>query len=122
MDAAEREDLVEKLALAFGGALDVTPADGQPPHIILPTLDLPEPWTPSTTRALSIWEDWPADRPQFVVEEDVVGEGGEPPRSNHAIYAVGRSWRGFSFNFSWSGDDPVRVIQMWLTRFTAERS
>jgi hypothetical protein len=122
MDAVEREGLVEQLALAFGAALDVTPADGQPPHILLPTLELPEPWTPSPTRALTIWENWPTHRPQFVIEEDVVGEGGEPPRSHHSIYAVGRSWRAFSFNFAWSGDDPVRVIQMWLARFTAERS
>lgn len=122
MEPGDREDLVDRLAAAFGDAVDLTPADGQAPHVLLPSIELPEPWTPSPTRALTVWENWPASRPQFVIDESVVGEGGEPPRSHHQIYLLGESWRGFSFTFAWSGDDPVRAVQLWLARFTAERS
>jgi hypothetical protein len=122
MDSAQREALVERLALAFGDARDVTPADDQPAHILLPELDLPAPWTPSPTRALTIWTNWPQESPQFMVDEAVVGEGGDPPRSHHEVYAVGETWRGFSFTFAWAGDDPVRAVQMWMERFAVERS
>ena len=122
MDAAEREALVNRLALAFGDAKDVTPAEVQPLHVLLRAVDLPEPWKPATTRVLTIWTDWPSVRPQFLIDESVVGEGGEPPRSNSSIYAVGETWRGFSFEFPWSGDDPVHAVQLWMARFTAEPS
>jgi hypothetical protein len=122
MNEGDRELLRSRLAVAFGEAVDVTPADGPPAHILLPSIELPEPWTPSPTRALTVWEDWPASRPQFVIDESVVGETGEPPRSHHGAYLLGQSWRGYSFNFTWSGDDPVRAVQLWLARFTAERT
>jgi hypothetical protein len=122
MDADDRKILVERLAVAFGEAIDVTPADGQPLHVLLPAIDLPEPWKPSRTRALTVWENWPGARPQFVMNESVVGENGEPPRSHNPVYLLGGSWRGFSFNFVWSGDDPVRAVQLWMNRFVAERS
>jgi len=122
MDNVQREVLVERLALAFGDAQDVTPAADQPPHILLPKLVLPRPWKPASTRALTIWTNWPFERPQFLVDMAVVGDGGEPPRSNHDVYAVGETWRGFSFTFAWAGSDPVRAVQMWMERFTVERS
>jgi hypothetical protein len=122
MQITQRKPLVECLALAFGDARDVTPADGQPAHILLPALHLPAPWTPSLTRALTIWTTWPLERPQFLVDEAVVGESGNPPRSHHEVYAVGETWRGFSFAFPWAGDDPVRAVQMWMERFAVERS
>ena len=65
---------------------------------------------------------WPAERPQFVIDQGVQGEQGEPPRSSEPVYLLGESWRTFSFSFSWSGQDPVRVIQLWMTRFVAEQS
>lgn len=113
---------MERLALAFGNAKHVTPAEAQPLHVLLPAVDLPEPWKPVTTRAMTIWADWPSVRPQFLIDESVVGEGGAPPRSNHSVYAAGESWRGFSFEFAWSGDDPVRAVQLWMARFIVERS
>jgi hypothetical protein len=122
VDLTDRAVLVQRLADAFGGAVDVTPAGETTPHIELPSVDLPEPWNPRPARALTVWEDWPRTRPCFYVEESVVGEGGEPPRSNHSTYLVGEAWRGFSFAFAWVGDDPVRAIQLWLGRFTAEQS
>lgn len=122
MDQGDRAPLVRALAGAFGGAVDVTPGDSAAAHILLPSIELPEPWTPSPTRALTVFEDWPTTRPLFFVDEQVIGENGQPPRNHHSKYLLGESWRGFSFNFPWTGDDPVRAVQLWLTRFTVERS
>ena len=121
MDAGERSDIVSRLSTAFGGAQDVTPAEDQPLHVLLPQLELPDPGTPTPTRGLTVWRNWPADRPQFVIDEGVVGENGDPPRSNDQMYLLGESWRSFSFNFNWNGTDPVRAIQLWMTRFVVER-
>ena len=122
MEPADRQLLVELLAAAFGAATDVTPDGEKTPHILLPSVGLPEPWRPTPTRALTVWEDWPGTRPLFYVDERVVGETGTPPRSDHTKYLLGETWRGFSFNFGWFGDDPVRAIQLWLGRFTVEPS
>jgi hypothetical protein len=119
----DREELTSRLAEAFEKAVDVTPVpEGTPPHILLPTVALPPPWQPSPTRVLTVWADWPTTRPALYVDEQVVGEGGEPPRSNSANYLLGQTWRGFSYTFSWVGDDPVRAVQLWLGRFTLESS
>lgn len=122
MDGDEREAITQRLAEAFGDAIDVTPEGDSTPHILLPKLELPPPWKPSPTRGLTVFENWPTARPLFFIDEGVVGEGGEPPRSNHTSYRLGETWRGYSFNFPWSGHDPVVAIQLWLGRFTAERS
>ncbi len=116
------EGIVERLARAFGAASDVTPAPDQPLHVLIPELCLPEPWTPSRARVLTIWVGWPGTRPQFLIDQKVVGENGEPPRSNSLEYHLGEPWRQFSYGFPWSGDDPVRAVQMWMTRFVTERS
>jgi hypothetical protein len=121
MDVDNRSDIIARLSTAFGGAQDVTPAADQPLHILLPQLELPDPWRPSPTRALTVWQNWPAERPQFVIDEGIVGENGDPPRSNDLVYLLGEGWRSFSFSFNWKGDDPVQVVQMWMTRFVVER-
>jgi hypothetical protein len=122
MEARQREAIVEQLSRAFGDAYDVTPADGQPLYVLFAKLELPEPWRPSPTRALTVWQGWPGERPRFVVDESVVGEGGEPPRSSSLTFLLGESWREFSFSFPWGGDDPVRAVQLWMSRLEAERS
>jgi hypothetical protein len=122
MDASERTDIVSRLAAAFGDARDVTPAEDQPLHVLLPQLELPDPWKPSPTRGLAVWRNWPAERPDFAVDEGIVGENGEPPRSNSTVYLLGETWRSYSFIFHWRGDNPVHAIQMWMNRFVVERS
>jgi hypothetical protein len=121
MDAVLREEIVAKLGAAFGGARDVTPAAGQPLHVLLEPLDLPSDWTPSTTRALTVWEGWPNNRPAFYIDQSVRGPDGQPPRNPSPTYLVGETWNSFSFQFPWSGDDPVLAVQRWLTRFDKER-
>jgi hypothetical protein len=122
MDAGKRSEIVSRLSAAFGGAQDMTPAEDQPLHVLLPQLELPDPWKPSPTRGLTVWRNWPNGRPEFVVDESVVGKNGEPPRSHSQVYLLGKSWRGFSFEFPWKGDDPVRVIQLWMARFIVEQT
>lgn len=120
MDAAARKRIVAQLARAFGRASDRSPSPDQPLHVVLGDIELPEPWKPSPTKALTIWQNWPAERPQFLVAEDVVGADGGPPKNPAPAYHLGESWNGFSFGFPWTGDDPVRVVQLWLTRFEVE--
>jgi hypothetical protein len=120
MDVATREEIVFGLDAAFGRARDVTPAPGQPLHILLARLELPEPWEPSPTRALTIWASWPGGRPDFFIDYAVRGADGEPPRSHSDAFHLGEAWRAFSFQFPWSGDDPVLAVQRWLTRFDKE--
>jgi hypothetical protein len=123
MDADERARIVAALAEAFGAATDVTESPEEALHVLLPELGLPDPWKPTPTRALTIWRGWPAERPEFYIDYGVVGESREPPRSNHDAYHLGETWRGFSFTFNWDGrDDPVLAVQMWMTRFVAERA
>ena len=120
MDAAARKRIVAQLARAFGAASDVTPAPGQDLHVLLGKVDLPEPWSPSPTRPLTIWRSWPTTRPEFYVPQDVVDGSGSPPRNPSPAYHLGESWNTFSFSFAWAGDDPVRAVQLWLTRFSMQ--
>jgi hypothetical protein len=122
MDAEQRADIVVRLVAAFGAAEDVSADGGQPLHVLLSRLELPEPWHPSPSRALTIWEGWPGERPRFVIDHGVVGENGEPPRSNDSVYLLGEAWRQFSFTFPWVGQDPVVAIQLWMERFTVEQN
>jgi len=122
VDDDQREAIVRRLAAAFGSARDVTPAPGQPLHVLLPQIVLPGPWTPSPSRALTIWSEWPQGRPAFYIDGAVTGETDAPPRNPNPTYLLGETWNGFSFSFAWSGDDPVRAVQTWLTRFEVERT
>lgn len=121
MDAALREEIVAKLGAAFGGARDVTPAEGQPLHVLLEPLELADGWIPKPTRALTIWNGWPGSRPEFYVDPAVRGPDGQPPRNPNDRLILGEQWRTFSFQFPWKGDDPVLAVQRWLTRFDKER-
>jgi hypothetical protein len=122
MDAALREEIVAKLDRAFGGAKDASPTPSLDLHVLFTALELPPPWSPSPTRALAIFTNWPTERPLFVVDLAVVGQNGEPPRSHHEAYYLDEAWRGFSWNSPWEGEDPVRAIQLWINRFIAEPS
>jgi hypothetical protein len=120
MDQAERKRIITELRGAFGEAEEV--GGGEPLRVRLPRLPLPDPWSPRETAAILTFDDWPQNRPLLYVEESVVGETGQPPRSNHAVLFDGETWRGFSFAFPWSGENPVRAVQLWLSRFTVERT
>jgi hypothetical protein len=119
LNADERMPIVAALAEAFGPVKDVTPDDGQPLHLVFEALALPKPWT-TPARALTRFANWPNDRPEFFVDTSVVNTAAEPPRSSSTVTVLGASWRQFSFTFPWSkeGADPVRAIQLWITRFS----
>lgn len=117
MDELTRKAIMASLRDAFGSAKDVTPGEGQPLHVLLPTLVVPPPWSPSPMRALTRWGSWPQVRPEFFIAEDVLNDNRQPPRSSTPTLLLGETWRSFSFQFPWSGDDPVRAVQLWLTRF-----
>lgn len=122
MEQAETADLIARIERAFGSARNVTPAPDQPLHVLMEEVVLPDAWSPNLTRALVIWEGWPEARPRFLIDEQVRGESGEPPRSNDLVYVLGEGWRQFSFSFPWVGDDPVVAVQKWLERFSVESS
>jgi hypothetical protein len=117
MDAHTRAQIVTALSTAFGDAQDLTPAQEQPLHVVLTRLELPEPWKPSPTRALTIWRNWPSERPEFAIDQGVVGETGEPPIKGSTVLHLGETWRTPSFTFPWKGNDPVIAVQLWLGRF-----
>lgn len=117
MERPERERIIDELGHAFGAATDVTPRPSQPLHVLIPKLELPAPWQPSPTRALTTWEDWPAQRPLFLIDPAVVGESGSRPRSHNLVYQLGEPWLACSLAFSWGGRDSVRAVQRWMTRF-----
>lgn len=119
MDAALREEIVAKLGAAFGGARDITPAEGQPLHVLLEALELPSGWTPNPTRAITIWDGWPTSRPLFYVEPGISGTHALANPSDRLV--LGETWRTFSFSFIWKGDEPVLAIKRWLTIFDKER-
>lgn len=122
MDAAERDEIVAKLDRAFGGARDVSPTTAHDLHVLFTALELPSPWKPSPTRGLAIFTNWPSQRPLFYVDRAVVGEGGDPPRSNHEAYHLDEAWRGFSWTEQPARSDPVLAIQLWINRFVEERT
>ena len=119
MNADERETIVAALAVAFGPAEDVSPAPDQPRHVLVHAAELPGPWT-SPARALLRFTDWPKTRPEFFIDRSVVNAAGDPPRSSSEQAILGGSWRQFSFGFPCAEDgaDPVRAVQLWLTRFS----
>jgi hypothetical protein len=125
MDAAARQAIVDELAASFGLAVDKTPADDQPAHILLPELELLPPWKPSPARALlRFGANWPSERPEFFIDLAVTDTTGTPPRNNGGspsvqVLVLGETWRQFSFSFDWPQNPATatRLVQLWLNRF-----
>ena len=116
MDA---DAVVAELSAAFGHAIDVTPAIGQPLHVLLPSVKLPVPWSPSSARVMLRFDGWPGQRPEFWIAREVVNRDGQPPRSNSEQLVCGEVWRQFSFAFAWPHEraTATRAVLLWLTRF-----
>lgn len=117
MDADERTRIVDELGAAFGGAEDVSPDETQPLHVLLPNLRLQPPWT-TPTRGLLRFDNWPGARPSFWIDDAVVNDNNEPPRSSSTELVLGHPWRTFSFSVPWNGTETsVVALQKWLVRF-----
>jgi hypothetical protein len=125
MESTVRTAIVEELRASFDVAEDLTPAEGQPAHVLLPKLVLLPPWKPSPARALvRFTERWPEERPEFFIDVNVTDATGTPPRNNGGSaaatpYVLGEMWRQFSFNFTWPQNPKTatRAVQLWLNRF-----
>lgn len=124
MDIATRMAIVAELDASFGGAVDRTPSDGQPAHVLLTNMTLPHGWSPSPTRAMVVFSGWPDQRPDFYIDVSVRDSQGNPPRNSGgnlqaASNVLGMSLQAFSFPFAWpSGPKtPTRAVQLWLGRF-----
>ena len=118
MDVAEHAEIVSELRNAFGSARDVTPAPGQPLHVLLEQLTLASGWSPQPARALVVFNNWPTARPDFYIDPRVVNDAGQPPKSNSAHYVLGESWLGYSWSFPWAeGVTATRSVEKWLARF-----
>ena len=123
MERPERERIVEELARAFGAAIDVTPAPGQPLHVVLSTRSNSQlRGVPRPTRALTTWADWPTAKAAVLHRR---GRGGRirhpPPQPQHGLPAR-RALDSVQLHVPRSGQDPVRAVQYWMTRFVKERS
>jgi hypothetical protein len=117
MIGEERERIVAERAASFGAAEEVATDSGQPLHVLLPNLVLQHPWT-SPTRGLVRFTNWPAQKPDFWVDVEVVNAQGNPPRNPRMELVLGGSWRGFSFDFPWTGTETATLaVQKWLVRF-----
>ncbi len=92
MEQAARERVVSDLARALGYAADVTPAPGQPVHVLLAAMDMPETVAAIARSRPDVWAGWPAQRPQFLIDKAVVGESGDLPRSHSLVYQLGEPW------------------------------
>lgn len=68
MDSETRKVIVAELAAAFGEAEDVTPAEDQPLHVLLPSLPILAPWQPTRARGLARFAGWPDQRPDFWID------------------------------------------------------
>lgn len=122
MDVSARRSIVAELAATVGGARDLSPTPEQPLHVLLPKLALPPPWRPSPAKALLRFASWPATRPEFYIDPEVVNADGVPPYSNFEQLILGETWRGFSFQFPWSGGmSATKAVQLWLGRFQRAR-
>jgi hypothetical protein len=127
MEASVRGAIVDELKASFGDAVDKTPADGQPAHILLPSVRLLPGWKPNPARALvRFTPNWPMERPEFFIDLSVTDAAGVPPRNSGGnpaahVLVLGETWRQFSFNFAWPSANefrtPTRAVQLWLNRF-----
>ena len=123
MTPEEREVIIDELTQSFGEAKDVTPAEGQPLHVLLPAVPVRPPWSPSPTRAVLRFIGWPGARPEFYVDRSLANAAGQPPQNPHDFYLLGETWRGFSFQFPWPAGDgsATQAVLQWLNRFRLAR-
>ena len=124
MTNESRQQLIKELTEVFGEAEDVTPAEDQPLHALLPRLVLPSGWKPSPARALLKFGGWPETRPEFYIDPTVTDLHGTPPRNNggslsEPVLVLGASWRAFSFPFAWPPTrvTATRAVRLWMNRF-----
>lgn len=86
--------------------------------IRIPALSMSGTWSPATVRALLVCDNWPEQRPQLLIGDELRRNGGEPPNFSRQLIDD-EAWFGYSFNAPYAADHPalVPVIRGWLRRF-----
>lgn len=110
------DDEVAALAVAFPGATKLEIPGRQ--LVRIPELPMSGEWTPATVRGLLVCDQWPSQRPQFLVGDELRRNGDTPV--NFSPQLVGdEAWFGYSFNAPYQPEHPalVPVVRGWLSRF-----
>jgi hypothetical protein len=119
VDSKARASIVAELAASFGEAVDVSPSEDQPLHVLLPKLSVLPPWSPSPTRGLVRFANWPDQKPDFWIDVGLNNAKNEEPRSSSQQLILGSPWRQFSAAVPWPTEPKTatRAVQLWLNRF-----
>jgi hypothetical protein len=86
--------------------------------IRIPALSMNGVWTPARVRGLLVCDNWPDQRPQLLIGDELRRNGQEPPNFSRQLIEA-EAWFGFSFNAPYSASHPalIPVIRGWLRRF-----
>lgn len=84
----------------------------------IPELPMAGQWTPSTVRGLLVCDQWPVQRPQLLIGDELRRNGQEPVNFSRQLIED-EAWFGYSFNAPYSAEHPalIPVIRGWLRRF-----
>ena len=110
------DEQVAAVAKSVEGAAPITVPGRR--LIRIPDVPMTGEWTPPTVRALLVCDNWPSQRPQLLVGDELQRNGAEPP--NFSRQFIGdEAWFAYSFNSPYSPEHPalVPVIRGWLNRF-----
>lgn len=104
------------VADAYPGAALLDVPDRQ--LIRLPQLSMTGEWTPDAVRGLLVCDNWPTQRPQLLIGDELRRNGQEPANFSRQLIED-EAWFGYSFNAPYSPDHPalIPVIRGWLRRF-----
>lgn len=86
--------------------------------IRIPSISMEGQWTPTAVRGLLVCDNWPAQRPQLLIGDELLRNGAEP--MNFSRQLIGNeAWFAYSFNAPYVPEHPalVPVIRGWLRRF-----
>jgi hypothetical protein len=110
------DDAIAAVANAYPGAklLDVPGRK----LLRIPALPMSGVWSPANVPGLLICDNWPEQRPQLLVGDELRRDGAEPQNFSRQLIED-EAWFGFSFNAPYSADHPALIpaIRGWLRRF-----
>lgn len=116
MTARSFQEAANALQHAFPGTKLITEGDRK--FLRIPELPMSGAWTPDRVRGLLVCDNWPAQRPQLLIGDELRRNGADPANFSRQVLN-GEAWFGFSFSSPYSPDYPalVPVVRGWLGRF-----